>query len=212
MQYTWIFYDYDDDNLPVFKQYRNGRYTVYDNHEETTVKGYDILKKIYAYDLFALLRPSRLYSKDYFKLEVKNDYVDELAVNENNMYIKNNQISLDISNMLIDSLLDKLNPIPNNYNFFLVNKEQLGRDTVRTGDIVRISDLEDVTKDYVILVKGDINGDGNINSLDVSYLTQDIIDKSSGINEKNLLAGDVNDDNINKINDVMLLLKTIYEG
>ena len=32
------------------------------------------------------------------------------------------------------------------------------------------------------------------------------------IYEKNLLAGDVNDDNSNKINDVMLLLKTIYEG
>ena len=67
-QYVWIFYGYDEDNQPIFiRCYRDNdtgsKYVI--NNNDSSVTGYEIYKKIYAYDLFMVLRPTRAYSNSY---------------------------------------------------------------------------------------------------------------------------------------------------
>lgn len=70
----------------------------------------------------------------------------------------------------------------------LNNKGELLQDTdiIGTGSIVRVKENEDILRDYKIILYGDVNGDGKINSVDLLVLQRHIleIDKLEEIYKK----------------------------
>lgn len=88
--YSYLFYGYNNNNYPIFVQYRDGNYTKYGDGDSS---GYQLLKKIYAYDLFAILRPTRVYgtgtitfNSNYSSNEIKEQ---DILLNDNIQLQKN---------------------------------------------------------------------------------------------------------------------------
>ena len=76
---------------------------------------------------------------------------------------------------------------------------------ISTGMTLKIS-LNDVTIEYTIVVKGDVNGDGDSDISDIMQVNKHRLKKTQLTNEK-FLAGDVNKNDIIDINDLMKINK-----
>ena len=77
---------------------------------------------------------------------------------------------------------------------------------IKTGMIVRKNN-----KDYTIVIKGDLNYDGNINAADIIYLRRYLIGVYT-FDDYQLKASDVNDDGLIDIEDVTHLRRAIAGG
>ena len=180
--YTFIFYGYNSNKLPIFVNYNNNVYTKYGASDDA---GYKIIKRIYAFDLFALLRPTKIISMG-------------IEINNNNYTISNIRTGATISDTSsnLSSKIGMAVTIKDKNSNNIVN-----RDFLVTGDSVIIDD-----KSYSIIVTGDVNSDGLMNKEDAKVLLRYIITGRSQYEYNFLLAGDLNGNKQIKMNDVMMLL------
>ena len=78
------------------------------------------------------------------------------------------------------------------------------KERVSTGDIITSPELSDVQ--YTIIVKGDVDGNGNIDIMDMFQINKHRLEKAE-LNTIQLLAGDVNKDQKVDINDIFRINK-----
>lgn len=77
--------------------------------------------------------------------------------------------------------------------FALNGKECTGSESIGTGMIVRSSYQDKVLEEYTVILYGDVNGDGKINSTDITIFKRHIL-RLSTLKGPALLASDVNRD------------------
>ncbi len=101
-------------------------------------------------------------------------------------YINNIKIGTSINTIISD-----INNKGGNISFEHSNKKE-NKDIIATGDIIKVSNGKE-TKTYTIVVQGDSNGDGKINSQDYVNIKREIL-KGIKVEGYYRLAGDVNND------------------
>lgn len=111
---------------------------------------------------------------------------------DSSLVIEGNQISgWDLSEMSVSSVKQKINT-DNSIEIYGRNGELLTEEQkAGTGSIIRILDNSIIKMEYEIVVYGDVNGDGKINSIDLLVLQRHIleIEKLKGVFLK---AGNIN--------------------
>lgn len=142
----------------------------------------------------------------------------ELVV-DSNYVIKEKDNAKYIDNILLNKLNNQI--IPLNYNSFINNFTSLTQQNFKlydqSGVVVSSGDAKIITGmyfktslgNYTVVVKGDVNGDGNITITDISKLYSHI--RKTKLMEENyyLLSGDTNKDNKLTITDVSKLYSFI---
>ena len=81
-------------------------------------------------------------------------------------------------------------------------------DILRTGDIMTI-ELSESSISYTISILGDVNGDGKATIKDVNEMAKHIIDGNIITGDEYIKAADLNNDSQIKINDLLLLMKSL---
>ena len=125
------------------------------------------------------------------KVTVTRKLQDGEIVFDQSLQIAGNEITgLANKNNTVDTLLNK---IQTNYTIEIYNKngEKItGSSLVGTGSTIKILDNNSVVIEYTLIMYGDVNGDGKINSIDLLVLQRHIleIEKLSNIYVK---AGNV---------------------
>ena len=108
--------------------------------------------------------------------------------------------SLNIDGNIITGLENKnntaeslVNKIKSNYNVKIYDKndnELTGAELIGTGCSIKIMDNENLIIEYNVLMYGDVNGDGKINSIDLLVLQRHILEIES-LNDIYIKAGNV---------------------
>ena len=154
------------------------------------------------------------------KLNVNNNLIEEVDVtnctNLENYSITKNNIIIDDNNMVITNI--PLNTTYDNFNdIVLLSGDYIITDNdgntldnnkvIKTGDIINIKN-NNVNRFYRLLVYRDVDGNGVVNINDAKTIAKIIIDGINDDNDRNVLAGDMNNDGIIKMNDIVFLLKS----
>ena len=183
--YPYIFYGYNSSRQPIFVLYNGSKYTKYGASDDA---GYQILKKAYAYDLFAILRPSKIITTG-------------ISIDENWRSVS--RIPLGTSITELSSNISATNGSTVNIKNHLGNNIT-DRNTVVTGDFAQFND-----KEYFIIVTGDVDANGEMTKNDAIIITKYIVSGNSQYEYNYLLAGDLYDDDILQMNDVMMMLNEV---
>ena len=107
----------------------------------------------------------------------------EIIIDES-LYVEGNEISgLENKNNTVDKILNK---IKTNYLVEIYNSKGSkisGNELVGTGSIIKVLNNKDLIMEYNVIMYGDVNGDGKINSVDLLVLQRHIleIEKFSGV-------------------------------
>ena len=102
-----------------------------------------------------------------------------------------------------------LNNINNNATIVLYDDDKVVNDMdsiIKTNMKINVND-----RNYILIVLGDVNGDGIVKMNDVMAIAKYIVE-NKGITGNYLIAADVNYDNNIKMNDVMKISKYLVEG
>ena len=102
-----------------------------------------------------------------------------------------------------------LNNINNNATIVLYDGDKVVNDMdsiIKTNMKINVND-----RNYILIVLGDVNGDGIVKMNDVMAIAKYIVE-NKGITGNYLIAADVNYDNNIKMNDVMKISKYLVEG
>ena len=81
-----------------------------------------------------------------------------------------------------------------------------------TGSKLKAMNNDTVIKEYINIVKGDVNKTGTVTMADVMRLVDYLFDNDTMSEEYNLKAGDLNNSNTVTMADVMKLVDYILEG
>ena len=105
----------------------------------------------------------------------------QLPVRETNLNIQNKYITgWNFSNMNVRSIKNEIGKINSGYNIdvYSPNGNILSDNSLAgTGSIIRVVDANrNIANEYTILLYGDINGDGKINSIDLLVLQRHILE------------------------------------
>lgn len=181
---------------------------------------------------FSTLRGKYYYLTEF--IEPVDGYIYDIAKNANlttggsissdksvNVYFKKTNHEIDNTNNIIkgisvrsngDTLLNKLGLTEGNKAAFYHGNKAIGwADMVKTGDKLTFN-LNDNGNTYTLIVKGDINGDGNITKNVARSIANYIID-GRGISDTNkLLAADYDSNGKIKMNDVLRILNEVKTG
>lgn len=107
----------------------------------------------------------------------------EIIIDES-LYVEGNEISgLENKNNTADKILNK---IKTNYSVEIYNSKGSkisGNELVGTGSVIKVFNNKDLIMEYNVIMYGDVNGDGKINSVDLLVLQRHIleIEKFSGV-------------------------------
>ena len=107
----------------------------------------------------------------------------EIIIDES-LYVEGNEISgLENKNNTVDKILNK---IKTNYSVEIYNSKGSkisGNELVGTGSVIKVLNNKDLVMEYNVIMYGDVNGDGKINSVDLLVLQRHIleIEKFSGV-------------------------------
>ncbi len=184
--YAYMFYGFNGDKLPIFTYYSNSNRTI-GKYGVSDTSGYNLFKRVYAFDLFAVLRPTRV--------------IDAETDNNNDLIINNIDPGTTINNLLtsLETTSGKTVTIKDKDGNNITN-----RNIVATGDIALIDN-----KYHFITVTGDINSDGLMTKEDAKILMKYIINHQSQYGNNYLLAGDLNNNKTIKMNDITMILERI---
>lgn len=124
-----------------------------------------------------------------FKGEIQVTVVQKLGENEitfdESLKVVQNEITgWDIEKLKVKDIKEKIQTLYNIKIYDHKGNELTDEQTVGTGSKIRIVDENDVIKmEYYIIIYGDVNGDGKINSLDLLVLQRHIleIEKLNGL-------------------------------
>ena len=117
----------------------------------------------------------------------------------------NNYISKVVPKTTAQSLLDSIRTNGTSKLYKGTSEVSDSNTKISTGMSVKVS-LNTENKEYVIVVKGDTNCDGESDIKDMLLINKHRLNKSSLSGEK-LLAGDVNGDNVANIRDMLIINK-----
>ena len=133
---------------------------------------------------------------------------DSFTIKDNNIYLteKSNQFTSYIEKLKYDKTF--------NYELKLYdeNNKQITNNIVFTGSRIKAMNNETVIKEYINIVKGDVNKTGTVTMADVMKLADYLLDESKITEDYNLKAGDVNGTNTVTMADVMKLADYILNG
>ena len=107
----------------------------------------------------------------------------EIIIDES-LYVEGNEMSgLENKNNTADKILNK---IKTNYSVEIYNSKGSkisGNELVGTGSVIKVLNNKDLIMEYNVIMYGDVNGDGKINSVDLLVLQRHIleIEKFSGV-------------------------------
>ena len=132
---------------------------------------------------------------------------DEFTIKDGYIYLKEN-------NKEFTSYINKLKYDKSfNYNLKLYdNNKEITNNIVFTGSKLKAIDNDTVIKEYINIVKGDVNKTGTVTMADVMKLVDYLFDNDTMTEDYNLKAGDVNNTNTVTMADVMKLVDYILEG
>ena len=107
----------------------------------------------------------------------------EIIIDES-LYVEGNEISgLENKNNTVDKILNKIktNSLVEIYNS--KGSKISGNELVGTGSVIKVLNNKDLIMEYNVIMYGDVNGDGKINSVDLLVLQRHIleIEKFSGV-------------------------------
>ncbi|MBE6153809.1 MAG: hypothetical protein E7166_06270 [Firmicutes bacterium] len=150
----------------------------------------------------------------YNDIELDNyDFILEHLKFDNPIMIENNLYLTNIyANTKVSELLNRISTsgditIKNNKNEVISNKDLL----VGTGVKVSIK-LTTKTKEYTIIIKGDINSDGIVDLKDIIKMSNYIYIDKNNIGEEFLNAIDYDDNGKHNLSDIMKAAKTLIGG
>ena len=155
--------------------------------------------------------PKRVYFFEYTGINQYEDDFYDVTVNDYVVDSTNNIISrIDLTSK--ESFLNDV--VSNGVDSEIYNGTAVisGSSILGTGNVLTLrysKDNSDI-KPYVLSVLGDIDGNGKINKSDVTNLSRKVINQES-LEDIYKLAGDINNDNLLKVNDIMNLLNNISE-
>lgn len=133
---------------------------------------------------------------------------DEFTIKEGYIYLKEN-------NKEFTSYINKLKYDKSfNYNLKLYDEDnkEITNNIVFTGSKLKAMENDTVIKEYINIVKGDVNKTGTVTMADVMKLVDYLLDNDTMTEDYNLKAGDVNNTNTVTMADVMKLVDHILEG
>ncbi len=193
---AYIFIGYDDDENYLFVTYDN---------DVVLISGHDgwlVTKDMYATSLFFVLRPTKVYpiSTKGILLTSESLYIDNQDMFISGISVRTNGSSF--KNLLTTNGSMEIR----NKNSQLKNDE----DYIVTGDVLSVT-YNDETFTYLLLVTGDVNGDGVVDIKDAKAIANHIVNRNSISSNKNILAGDMNSDGKIKMNDAMLLVNGLVK-
>lgn len=100
----------------------------------------------------------------------------EIIIDES-LYVEGNEISgLENKNNTADKILNK---IKTNYSVEIYNSKGSkisGNELVGTGSVIKVLNNKDLVMEYNVIMYGDVNGDGKINSIDLLVLQRHILE------------------------------------
>ena len=139
--------------------------------------------------------------------KITNEYIDvsKLNIDENN-FINDFEVGDKYKN-----ILDKIDTSGEIKIIDNAGKELTSNDNVRTGSKIRI-ELTTETKEYTVVVLGDVTGTGKITMADVMKTANYLLDNSVMKEECYKEAADVTKDGNIKISDVMKLANYVLNG
>ena len=139
--------------------------------------------------------------------KITNEYIDvsKLNIDENN-FINDFEVGDTYK-----KILDKIDTSGEIKIIDNVGKELTSNDNVRTGSKIRI-ELTTETKEYTVVVLGDVTGTGKITMADVMKTANYLLDNSVIKEECYKKAADVTKDGNIKISDVMKLANYVLNG
>ena len=139
--------------------------------------------------------------------KITNEYIDvsKLNIDENN-FINDFEVGDTYK-----KILDKIDTSGEIKIIDNVGKELTSNDNVRTGSKIRI-ELTTETKEYTVVVLGDVTGTGKITMADVMKTANYLLDNSVIKEECYKKAADVTEDGNIKISDVMKLANYVLNG
>ena len=144
---------------------------------------------------------------DEYVISDENEYLEfdsSLDIDQDNLIIKNIK-----ENTLIEDILSKINT--NGIVSVLDKEDSVIEDNtnkVGTGYKLKI-ELPSQTLHYIMSVRGDINGDGQVNINDVIKIARFVINNDEVNGIEYIYAGDVNDNSKIDINDIIKLSKYV---
>jgi hypothetical protein len=164
--------------------------------------GWLVTKDMYATSLFFVLRPTKVYpiSTKGILLTSESLYIDNQDMFISGISVRTNGSSF--KNLLTTNGSMEIR----NKNSQLKNDE----DYIVTGDVLSVT-YNDETFTYLLLVTGDVNGDGVVDIKDAKAIANHIVNRNSISSNKNILAGDMNSDGKIKMNDAMLLVNGLVK-
>ena len=139
--------------------------------------------------------------------KITNEYIDvsKLNIDENN-FINDFEVGDTYK-----KILDKIDTSGEIKIIDNAGKELTSNDNVRTGSKIRI-ELTTETKEYTVVVLGDVTGTGKITMADVMKTANYLLDNSVIKEECYKRAADVTKDGNIKISDVMKLANYVLNG
>ncbi len=132
-----------------------------------------------------------------FKKEIDIIVVKKLSQGEikfdESLKVMQNEISgWDIEKLDVENIKEKIQTLYNIKIYDYKGNELKERQKVGTGSKIRLVDENnDIKMEYYIIIYGDVNGDGKINSLDLLVLQRHILEIQR-LNEVFLKAGNIN--------------------
>ena len=167
--YPYLFYGYNSEDYPVFVLFHNGNYTKYGSDDDS---GYKLFKKIYAYDLFAILRPTRIYDTDtnVAAININKDNNPWLDLSNEEIKVKLVKDNLEYTDYVIDNNVITFRNLSNGtYNIYAsYNSSDNGKNNfVDSGLSINVNAEENnaATLDYYSLIRKE----GNNTILNTKY-------------------------------------------
>lgn len=140
------------------------------------------------------------YIIDNIKLCVKNENdKKDIIINTSREMIIYSGTYLDIS--IIDKFIS---------NYGYLRATSLFENNFGTGSRIQIINNDLVVKDFLFIVKGDVNPSGKLDISDVVKMANKMFNKTN-LNEYETIAADMNDDNKIDITDIVLLCNILFK-
>lgn len=190
---------YFDSVTPIISDENSlGQVALYLNNN--IVNTYKPNNTITNYGVYRLEATDSLGNTTVINFEIANDNIEEIIsqyIITQSKYIKEIDNNTSVNNFFENAKISK------SFKIYNGDKQLSENDIIKNGDRLVVNN-----KEYVLIVKGDANCDGNVNIMDLMIIQRAIIKNTSL--EKNIFeSADVNNDNKVNIMDVMNIIRII---
>lgn len=143
-----------------------------------------------------------IYTMTINETDSSVSFSDDVIVNKDRK-----QLSFLIKNLNVNNILEKINT---EATVLVVDKDDNVKETtdlIKTGDKVQIYVSDELIEQYILVVKGDVTGDGVISLTDLQDIAKHFLGSKKIDKDEFISAGDMNSDNKISINDIIKLSK-----